>query len=185
MISLLMSSSRMFSLRESASSCEGSGASALGRERKFFSTSSRWMSLPSTTAQTSGPGAMSFLQEAAKEQRVTAVRMRMRRFKRRTSRWGNASGDLLRESCAGGGGFGDAARTDARSADADLLARAVDNSLHVAQIGIPAAAADVVRVADHVAIAGLLAADFTCECHCLGAPEGNFRFTRSSMLAEI
>ncbi len=81
-ISLFTSSSRIFSLSESASSCEGAGPSALTRVRKYFSTSSRWISLPLTTAQTSGPGAASFLQPAAQTHATTAARITIDRGKR-------------------------------------------------------------------------------------------------------
>ena len=50
---------------------------AFTRVRKYFSTSARWMSFPLTTAHTSGPGALSFLQPAVTTQAATATRTRI------------------------------------------------------------------------------------------------------------
>jgi hypothetical protein len=46
-----------------------------------------------------------------------------------------------------------------------MFARAFNYGLDAAQIGIPAAAANIVSVADDIAKARFLAAKFTCECH--------------------
>src|ERR1700737_4438990 len=69
------------------------------------------------------------------------------------------------------GSLAHAAGADTSRADADVLANAVDYRSDAAQVRIPAAPAHVVRVTDGVAVARLLAADFTCECH---------RFSQSS-----
>jgi hypothetical protein len=46
-----------------------------------------------------------------------------------------------------------------------MLAHAADNSFHAPQVRIPSAPPEVVSVTDGVAIAGLLAANLTSECH--------------------
>src|SRR5580704_8456371 len=143
----------MLSLSESASSLEGAGPSAFTRERKFFSTSSLMMSLPFTTAQTPGPGAVSFWQDVRRAQAVRAGRRRNVRFKELLPRR-PASGSLLH-----------AASTDACGADADVLVSAVNDSFHAPQIRIPAAPSDVMGVADLVAVTRFFAAEFTRECH--------------------
>jgi hypothetical protein len=46
-----------------------------------------------------------------------------------------------------------------------MFARALYYGFNAAEIGIPAAAANIVSVADYIAKARFLAAKFTCECH--------------------
>jgi hypothetical protein len=116
-----------------------------------------------TTAHTSGPGAACRLQETTSKANAAAARNADFGLKERPLPEGPASSRFL-----------DATGADARSANADLFVSAIDNSLHAAEIRIPAAAAHVVRVADHVAEARLLTADFTSECHDLIAPNDLF-----------
>jgi hypothetical protein len=71
----------------------------------------------------------------------------------------------------GSGGFRHAAGANAGRADTHLFARTVDDRSNSAEIGIPAAPRNVVRVADRVAITRLFAADFTCKCHGSIAPD--------------
>ena len=73
---------------------------------------------------------------------------------RSSFRWRPASGSLLH-----------AAGTDAGGADADVFVSAVNDSPHASQIWIPAAPADVMGVADLVAVTRFFAAEFTGECH--------------------
>ena len=83
------------------------------------------------------------------------------------------------------GSFRDAPGTDTGGAYTNLFAGAVNDSANAAQVGIPAAARDVVRVADGIAITRLLAADFTSECHVSIAPDWkDFRRMRTLMLTE-
>ena len=113
------------------------------------------MSLPFTTAQTSGPGADSFLQPAASPHASNA-------------------GEISSILRADGKCCGEAAvfrrlfsptRADASGANTHTFVRAVDDGLDAAEIRIPAAAGDIVSVADRIAEARFLAAEFTCECH--------------------
>ena len=69
-------------------------------------------------------------------------------------------------------GLFNAAGTNAGGTDANVLARAFDYGFDPPQIRIPAAPGNVVRVADCVSKQRLLAAKFTCECHCCVAPDG-------------
>src|SRR5579859_7337964 len=62
-------------------------------------------------------------------------------------------------------GFFDAARANARGADANALMRACHYGAHGLQIRVPAAPARIVGVAHHVAVAGTFAAEFTLQCH--------------------
>src|SRR5215469_12897473 len=150
----------MPSLRESASSWEGAGASAFTRERKTFSTSCRMTCLPSTMAQTSGPGAICCLQAVNAHTPSAAITSRLR-LKGNSFRKEPAS---LRPS-KGSGGFLYATGSNACSADAHLLAHAADDRAYAAQIGIPATPGDVVRMANRVAVVRLLTTDVTCQCH--------------------
>jgi hypothetical protein len=59
----------------------------------------------------------------------------------------------------------DFAAAQARRADADPLALAVDLGVHRAQVDVPASLGDVVGVADAVSRLRLLAADITLLCH--------------------
>ena len=156
-ISLLISSSRMLSFRESDSSCEGAGASAFTRVAIIFiDVGAHEISFPFTTAQTSGPGAVSFLHPAAKLQNKIARKDEdSASFKRRLNRrrrWFSS-------------GLFHLAGADTGGADANVFTGAFDYGLDAAQIGIPAAAANVMSVADDIAEARFLAAKFTCECH--------------------
>ena len=72
---------------------------------------------------------------------------------------------LLRKRGAASSGFADAPGADACSADANMFANAADHSSDAAKIGIPATAAKIVGMADGVAVARLLATNFTSECH--------------------
>jgi hypothetical protein len=65
----------------------------------------------------------------------------------------------------GSGGLAHATGANAGSADAHVLAHTVDDGLHAAQVRVPAAPTDVVRVANRVAKCGLLTANLTSECH--------------------
>jgi hypothetical protein len=70
----------------------------------------------------------------------------------------------------GSGGFLHTSGANAGSANSDFLAHTLDDSFDGAKIGIPAATANVVGMADHVAVTGFFAANLTCKCHWLGAP---------------
>ena len=74
------------------------------------------------------------------------------------------------------GGFSDATGANARGANADLLANAIEDGPDAAQVRIPAAAAHIVRMANHVPVARFFAADFTCKCHDLLTPHNTGRF---------
>jgi hypothetical protein len=63
------------------------------------------------------------------------------------------------------GCFFHATHANAVGADADVLARAIDNRADTLQVWIPAAAPGIVRVADYVAVVRGFAADFTLQCH--------------------
>lgn len=127
--------------------------SGVRRERKFFSTSARAMSVPFTTAQTPGPGAASRRHDAATAQTSSAASIKSRGFNRH-SFGGESSGSFL-----------NAARTNASRANPYVLAHAMHYGFHAPKIRVPATTADVVGVADHVPIRRLLATDFTCQCH--------------------
>jgi hypothetical protein len=66
---------------------------------------------------------------------------------------------------AGSGGFLDAAGADACGTHTDVLLDSRHNRSHALQIGIPAAPARIVGVADDVAIVRPFAAEFTLQCH--------------------
>jgi len=112
-----------------------------------------------TTAQTSGPGAASFLHDAASAPAASAANTRIVRFNRSSFREERSSSGLFY-----------AAGTNAGGADAHVLAHAANHGLHPAQIWIPATPADIVGVADGIPEARFLAANFTYECHCDVAP---------------
>src|SRR5262249_15032474 len=86
---------------------------------------------------------------------------------------------------AGSGGLFHAAGADAGGANADLLTRTIYQGPYTAKIGVPAAARHVVRVADRISIARLLAANFTCHCHLASAPKGISAKSELSILANI
>ena len=67
------------------------------------------------------------------------------------------NGDKARSS----GGFLDFAVADARGANLEMLARAVDQSANSPQIGIPATPTRIVRVGDHVTERRALTAQLT------------------------
>jgi hypothetical protein len=58
-----------------------------------------------------------------------------------------------------------ATHADASGANANLFARAIDPGANALEVRIPAAAARVVGVADHVAEMRRFAANFTLQCH--------------------
>jgi hypothetical protein len=66
--------------------------------------------------------------------------------------------------------FGDAAGSNAGSADTDLLACAVNHRADALQIWIPAAAAGIVRVTDHIAERRALAANRASHSHDNSSP---------------
>jgi hypothetical protein len=68
------------------------------------------------------------------------------------------------------GCFRDAAGANAGSADANVLARAIDQGANALKIWIPAAAAGVVRVTDHVAERRPLAANLASHGHDNSSP---------------
>ena len=68
------------------------------------------------------------------------------------------------------GGFGDAAGADASGTNAQVLVCAIDNSFHTPQIWVPATPSDIMGVADGVAVAGFLTAEFTSERHIYTTP---------------
>src|SRR5262249_25260231 len=67
--------------------------------------------------------------------------------------------------CASSPGFGYFAGANARSANAKMLVNATHNGANALQVRVPAAAAGVVRVADHVAVLRPFAAEITLQCH--------------------
>lgn len=89
-------------------------------------------------------------------QTASASRIQTRCFNQRSLSEGTASSSFL-----------DAARADAGGAHAHVLAYTLYDALNTPQIWIPAAPTDVVRVADYVPVARLLATNLTCECHFL------------------
>jgi hypothetical protein len=68
------------------------------------------------------------------------------------------------------GCFRNAAGPNAGSADANVHAHAVDYRANALKIWIPAAAAGIVRVTDHVAERRALAADLAFHCHDNSSP---------------
>ena len=65
----------------------------------------------------------------------------------------------------GSGGFFDAAGANAGRANAHVALGSADDGAHAAEIGIPAAPARVVRVADHIAKLRGFPAEFTLHGH--------------------
>jgi hypothetical protein len=59
----------------------------------------------------------------------------------------------------------DASRPDARRAHTDVLTHAVNHCANSLKIWVPAAAARVIRMADHVAETRAFAAKLTSHCH--------------------
>lgn len=127
--------------------------------------------MPFTTAQTSGPGATSLLQDA----RVQASTIG--RIERHSFNWRSFGG---KKSSS----FFDAARPNARGAHADVFPRAIHDGLHTPKVRIPAPPPRIVRMADHVAVRGLLATDFTGQCHIRITPGSGIRVNEAPMLAE-
>jgi hypothetical protein len=82
------------------------------------------------------------------------------------------------------GCFRDAAGPNAGSANTNLLARAIDHGADALQIGIPAAAAGIVRVADHVTERGTLAAKLAFHCHDNSSPI-HTKLNKEGSLAEF
>jgi len=81
--------------------------------------------------------------------------------------------------------FGNAARPNAGRADANVFARAVNDRADAAEVRIPTAAGNVVRVADGVAEARFFTAEFTCQCHCTVTPRAeNCQVLRLLRIAE-
>ena len=79
-----------------------------------------------------------------------------------------------------------AAGANAGRADANVFARAVNDRADAAQVRVPTPTGDVVRVADGVPVAGFLAAEFTCQCHCTVTPRAeNCGIQRLLRIAEI
>jgi hypothetical protein len=68
------------------------------------------------------------------------------------------------------GCFRDAAGANAGSADTNLLAHAVDHGANALQIWIPAAAAGIIRVTDHVSERWSLAANCAFHSHSNSSP---------------
>jgi hypothetical protein len=67
--------------------------------------------------------------------------------------------------CAGSSGFDYLAGADACSANAKMLVSASDDGANALKVRVPAAAAGIVGVADHVAILRPFAAEITLQCH--------------------
>jgi hypothetical protein len=67
--------------------------------------------------------------------------------------------------CAGDSGLDYLAGADARSANAKMLMSARDDGANALEVRIPAAAAGIVGVTDHVAILRPFAAEITLQCH--------------------
>ena len=63
------------------------------------------------------------------------------------------------------GSFLDFAGADARGANANTLRRGTHGGAHTLEVGVPATAPRIVRVADHVTVLGTLAAQFTLHSH--------------------
>jgi hypothetical protein len=82
------------------------------------------------------------------------------------------------------GCFRDSAGPNAGSANANLLARAIDHGADALQIGIPAAAAGIVRVADHVTERRPLAANLASHCHDNSSPI-HTKLNKEDSLAEF
>ena len=74
---------------------------------------------------------------------------------------------MFKGECSGC--FLDAAGANASGADAHLLVDARHNRANTLQIGVPAAATRVVRVADNVSVVRRFAAEFTLQCHCFSS----------------
>src|ERR1700735_2173351 len=125
------------------------------------------MSFPFTTAQTSGPGAASLLQETASKQavRMTRASSALRRGRITGPRIRGLSREAPRGQRRASSSLLDAARADAGSADADVFPGAIADGLHATKVGIPAAACDIVRVADRISKRRLLTTHFTDERH--------------------
>src|ERR1700739_3077250 len=156
----------MFSLRDKASSWDGSGASGFTWVRKYLSTSVRVIGEPSTIAHTPSPGGEkdSLLQPDAKARAAASMNQPCRRILT-LSPLLSSDAERRRLGC-----FLDAAGPNAGSTNADVNAHAVNDRADALKIRIPAASPGVVRMANHVAKRRSLAADFAFLCHCNSSP---------------
>src|SRR5215470_1804924 len=123
--------------------------------------SSRLISVPLTTAHTSGGWCSDALQPP-KAENTSPARGRSAPARRSSA----ALLEVLREKikvCSGR--FFHTAQANTGRAHANLFADARNHGAHFLKIGIPAATPGIVGVADHVPIVRPFAADVTLQCH--------------------
>src|SRR6202166_4679160 len=122
------------------------------------------MGVPSTTPHTPSSGCVALLQAD------TTARAAANTNHSRPRIFNDVSSGIPMRKRAELGCFRDAAGPNAGSADANVHAHAFDHGADALKIWIPAAAAGIVRVADHVAERRSLAANLAFHCHDNSSP---------------
>src|SRR5579859_1077634 len=131
------------------------------------------MSVPLTLAQTSGAGCRVRSQPASSENETGKRNAAARNALAVREVTIRAGFGRIEVKGIGSGGFGRAssanlgylAGADARGADAQMLVSARNHGANALQVRVPAAAAGIVGVGDHVAIMRPFAAEITLQCH--------------------
>src|SRR5437867_2098801 len=126
------------------------------------------MSVPLTVAQTSGAGWRFCVHPASGRTQATASMTLVVREWTSRARFGRIEFKRVGSSRfrrAGGSGLDYLAGADACSANAKMLMSACDDGANALEVRVPAAAAGIVGVADHVAVLRPFAAEITLQCH--------------------